>query len=207
MEHAPFNFLLGWPVELFIVVGAFLEELISPIPSVAILVPGGATAMAQGLPPWYIVVLAVLAAAARVPAAMILYVLAAKLRDRLFARRKQWFRVSRADIQRVHKKLNSGNQSWWILMAAWAMPLVPGAPISLACGFIRLKLDIFATATFVGSVFNALFYLYVGYFGIRALELLAALELWGQITAAIIVAALIAWLWRRHTKKRQPAGH
>ncbi len=65
------EYLSKLSVEWFVFIGAFFEELISPIPSIVIFVPAGASVEAHGISVWYLLVLAVIAGVARVPAAMI----------------------------------------------------------------------------------------------------------------------------------------
>jgi hypothetical protein len=67
------------PVDIFVLVGTFIEEVISPIPSFVVLIPAGAVASAQSLPLWYLLWLAALCGAGRVAGGSLLYWIAYRL--------------------------------------------------------------------------------------------------------------------------------
>lgn len=198
------DYLAQLPVELFVFAGSFIEELVSPIPSFLVFMPAGALVEAHGTAPGYIVVLAIIAAIARVPAAALLYWLAATLRGRVFKGRKQWLGIRQKDIESFRKQLGA-RRSWWMLFLMWAIPIFPGAPISLASGFVRFPLLAFVTATFFGSIINAGLYLVIGYLGLKALKILQVMELAGQFIAIAVLVAVLVWLAWRYNKKRKKA--
>ncbi len=197
------DYLANLPVELFVLCGAFIEELISPIPSFLIFVPAGASVEAHGDSVWYILVLAVIAAVARVPAAIILYWLSVWTGSFIFSKKAGFLGVSRRDVEQFRTRLGH-KKSWWALFVMWSIPLVPGAPISLASGFIKLPLSIFITATFFGSIINALVYLYIGYFGLKTVLAFQAIEFVSRVVGALLIVAGLIWivlqLWRRQAQ-------
>jgi membrane protein DedA with SNARE-associated domain len=193
------EYLKVLPLEWFVLVGSFLEELISPIPSFLVLMPAGAGLAAQGLPAWYMIVLALLGGFGRVLAALILYWLSGKLYSAAYARKTERFGVKRRTVEQFGKKLR-GRRTWLAIFSMWAIPIFPGAPISLASGFVKVPIPVFISATFWGSVVNAGFYLYAGYLGLNILESAHALNSFGKILALIALITLLAWLLRRRMK-------
>jgi len=207
--HTVMLYLASLPVELFTLVASFLEELISPIPSFFAYVPAGAALQIQGGALWYLLVLATIGSCGHLVASIIVYAFANRFRDFLFKKRAAWFGVRKKDIAIFRKKI-SGKGSSWALFGMWALPIFPGAPLSILCGFVRFPFKSFVMATFFGSIINGLAYLVVGYLGLQTFAALKFLEFTGQIVTLLAVIGLVAWFMhhrhgaheRRTTKRR-----
>jgi len=182
------DYLSRLPVEWFIFLGAFVQEIVSPLPSFVVFVPGGASLEAHHASLGDVVLVAMLAAVGRVVAALLLYWVSGLLRTYVYSRKRRWLGISRQEIRRLEKRI-SGKQSWWAIFGLWALPVVPGLLVSLAGGFVRVPLWTFMSATYVGAIINALMYLLIGYFGLEATEPFGNLEL---ILAAVMFAAIIS---------------
>ncbi len=186
-------------------IGTFIEELVSPIPSFVVMVPAGVAAQAQGGSLWFLLWLSLISGVARIIAGTILYVLADKLEDVIFAKGRSFFGITHKKVEGFGKQLSSkhAKHTWLALFAVSALPFLPTATLSLTCGFVKIRYKTFATANFLGSIFNSMFYLYVGYFGLEAAKLISKLELAGQVTAGVAIMAVVAWLlWRKYGGKR-----
>jgi membrane protein DedA with SNARE-associated domain len=144
-----------------------LQELVSPLPSFLVFVPGGAAPQSQGASVWHIIILSFVIGIARVLAGLMLYWLSSKLRLWLFAKRQSWFGLKKSQLERAQDKL-SKKGGWWAVFSLWALPFVPGTLISLAAGFVKMPTLTFVTATYTGSIINALTYLLIGYYGLDA---------------------------------------
>lgn len=189
---------------LFVFLGTFVEEIISPIPSFIVLIPTGAAAVTQGVGLLGLLWLAVVSAIARVLAAIILYWLGAKFEHVLFAKDRELFGVNHKDVQKFSHQLGGDRHAFKVLMLLFVMhatPVFPGTFLSIGSGFIRLKYWIFIAATFFGSIVNAMFYLGVGYMGLHAAEMINKLGIVGQVITVLIIAAIAYGLWRRSQKK------
>lgn len=186
-------------------IGTFVEELVSPIPSFLVMVPAGAAAQLQGQAGLYLLLLAVLASAGRMLGGSLLYLLADKLEDVIFAKKRRFFGVTHKDVEGFGKRLGGKHtkHSWFILFLLSAVPFLPTAALSLACGFIKVRFTVFITSNFLGSIINALFFLWVGYAGLETAQSFSKLELAGQITVLAVLAALIAWFVYRKTKRKK----
>lgn len=183
-------------------VGSIIEEMFSPVPSFLVLVPAGAALLAQEGAWWYICVLAVIAATGRVIGALVLYFLADKLEDLVFRKKRSLFGVSHAQVERVGRTLAAKRKTslWGWLFTINAVPIFPATPVLLTAGFIKIPLKLFLSATFCGSIFNALFYLFIGYFGLGTTWLLDSIGVGANILFAACVVALILWLLLRHKR-------
>jgi membrane protein DedA with SNARE-associated domain len=195
------------PLELFVFVGTFVEEVFSPIPSFVVLVPAGAVAEAQGVALWYLLVLALLSGAGRVLGALVLYWVGDKLKHVLLTPGRERFGLSRTKVEEAGRRVSNARRGWWVLFGMHAIPVVPIALVGLACGFIRLRLGVFVAATFFGTIINAIVYMSIGYAGIRAAAALQHLEFASQVVLGLLVVAVLVWvmLYRRRSKHRKAA--
>jgi membrane protein DedA with SNARE-associated domain len=193
------------PLELFVFVGTCLDEIISPIPAFLVLVPAGVAAHVQGLPWFYLGVLALISGVARALSGYVLYLLADKLEDVLFANGRKFFGATHKEIETYGKKLGTQTpiKSWLLLFFMHALPVFPGTLLSLGSGFIRLPLGIFASATLFGSAVVAVFFLFLGYSGVQSAELLKGLDSTAQIITVAFVIIVLGWvLWRYRKSKK-----
>jgi membrane protein DedA with SNARE-associated domain len=189
------------PLELFVLVGCFIEEIISPIPSFVVLIPAGAAAQVQGISWWYLPVLAFIGAAGRLLASLILYFIADKGKDWLFSSGRRIFGVTHQQLERFGKRFSGSNRDLMVLFALNAIPVLPTSLLSLACGFIKVDFRFFVIATYFGSAVNAIFSMSIGYAGFQVADNLRHLELAGQIAVVVLLIGLIVW-YLRHRRKR-----
>lgn len=190
------------PLELFVFVGSFLEEAISPIPSFVVLIPAGAAAHVQQLDWWYLLVLGLFSASGRILASMLLYLIADKSKDWLFGSGRKLFGVTHKKIDSYGQRLSGTHRDWIVLFLLNAIPVVPTSLLSLACGFIKVDLRRFVTATFLGTAVNAVIYMSIGYGGVQVAQALGGLELAFQITLIAVILIILGWLVRRRYRKR-----
>lgn len=195
------------PLEWFVFIGTFLEELISPIPSFLVMVPAGVAAQANGQPLLYLLYLAVIASFGRMIAGTILYFLADKLEDFVFANNRKFFGVSHKDVEGFGRKLSGkhAKHTWWILLVISAIPFLPTATLSLTCGFIKIRFRTFITSNFIGSIFSGFFFLYLGYAGLETAKIVARLDWLGQVSAVVIAVGLAIWwlVWRQSKRNKK----
>lgn len=156
------------------------------------MVPAGAAAQVQGFPIGYLALLAIISSLGRSVGASILYWISDKLEDLAFGGNRKFLGFSHKDVERFGAYLGTkGRRKLWIaLFAMHAIPVFPGALLSLGCGFIKVPFDIFVSTTFFGSIVGALFYLVLGYAGLQTALLFDNLNLASQIVIIVIVIAL-----------------
>lgn len=182
--------------------GSVIEETFSPIPSFLVLVPAGAAMLTQGQAWWYMIVLAIIASAGRAIGALVVYFLADKIEDLLFRKRRTLFGVSHAQLERAGKTIAAKRRTslWSWLFTVNAVPIFPTTPVLLTAGFIKIPLKLFLSATFCGSIFNALFYLFIGYFGLSTTWLLDSIGVGSNILFVSCLVAAAIWFWLRHKR-------
>lgn len=191
------------PLELFVFVGTFIEELFTPIPSFLVLVPAGAAAKVQDVAVWYLTVLAVISAAGRLLGAILLYWLADKFEDVLLGKGRNLFGYNHDDIENLGTRLSGTKRDWLVLLLLNMLPFIPPV-IPLACGFLKVRFVMFATTTFFGNIVSAASVLAIGYAGLQVASEIRQLELAGQILMGIVVAGVAVWLvWRYLRSKRK----
>jgi membrane protein DedA with SNARE-associated domain len=192
------RFIEQVPLELFVLIGIFLEELFSPIPSFAVLVPAGVAAEAQGLSAWYLLVLMLFSAFGRIAAAVILYWLADKFEDKVLSGDRRFLGVSHKEIEHFGQRLGKkGKRDGILLFLMNATPIFPTGALSVMCGFLKVRFRMFLICTFFGTMLNSLFYMLLGYFGFKATTTLRGLEIAGQVLLGVLLLVVIIWAVRK----------
>lgn len=192
------------PVEIFATIGSFVEEVIAPIPSPVVMVLSGTLTHAQNYPLIYIFVLAILGSIGKTLGAWILYVLADKLEDVLINKFGKFLGVSKNEIENIGKRLSGSWKDDLLLFIARAIPIIPSAPISIACGAIKLNKRTYIVSTFSGTFVRNLMYLYLGYAGMGNYKEISqgfeGLESYGQLFLFLVILVVVVWAYF-HRKK------
>lgn len=152
-------------LEFFVVVGAFLEEIIAPIPSPFIMTTAALVAQAQSYSLTQLAFLVVIAALAKTASSYVVYFVADKAEDILIGKYGKYFGISHHHIERLGSLLT---KTWWddvLLFVARALPVVPTFPVSAGAGVIKYKVRSFLLMTFLGTAVRNIFYLWIGYVG------------------------------------------
>ncbi|MBU0569515.1 VTT domain-containing protein [Patescibacteria group bacterium] len=194
----------GLPLELLVVVGSFVEEVIAPIPSPIVMVLAGTLTYAQNQPLWYLSVLALFGALGKTLGAWVLYVVADKLEDVVVGKFGRFLGISHKEVESIGKKLNGGWQDNVFLFIARAIPIIPSAPVSIACGAVKLNKKTFLSSTFAGTFFRNLMYLYLGYAGLGNYKEISQgferFESIGQLLLLVIITGVIIWAYYKRRK-------
>lgn len=181
------------PLPLFVFVGAFVEELIAPIPSPIVMTLAGSLAQSQGQALIYLLWLAVIGAIGKTFGSYLLYLVVNRAGDWFLAKFGRFVGVSSAEIEQIGRHLNKGWKDDIILIILRALPIMPTAPVSIVCGLIGINLLTYLRSTLIGTFIRNIFYLYLGYTAIGAIESindgLDGLEVYGYALFFIIVAA------------------
>lgn len=190
------------PLELFSFAGSFIEEVIAPIPSPIVMTLTGSLAEAQGKPLTFLLLLAVLGACGKTLGALILYFLADKGEDIVLSRIGKFLGVTHKEIESIGKHISGSWRDIFILTLVRSLPILPSAPISIVCGMLKVRKDIFALATFVGTIIRDSVYLYVGFSGLHTLNsLVSGLNSVESIMQGVIALALILFFAFMYHKK------
>lgn len=200
------------PLEIFVFVGAFVEEVIAPIPSPFVMTLAGSVTAAQGNPFWYLFIVAMIASAGKTLGGSVLYFIADKTEDIVLLNLSRYVGITHEEIERLGKRLSRGSwRDWAVLLGIRSAPIIASAPVSVICGFLKIRFRLFVITTFLGTIVRDFVYLYVGYTTLGATnsltEGLSGLETIIQVTAALSGLSLLAWIvYRRRQKKHgQPS--
>ncbi|MFC1700212.1 histidine phosphatase family protein [Patescibacteria group bacterium] len=195
------------PLEVFTIVGTFLEEVIAPIPSPFVLTTAGSITAAQNNPLSYILFIALLGAISKTFGGWLLYVLFDKGGDFLVDKIGKFLGVTKGEIEKIGSYLNGGWKEKVILFVLRALPMAPSSPISITCGLIKLNMKTFLVTTFFGTIIRNLSYLYLGYTGLAASKSVASgLERSESIGQIVVIAAIVIFLIWGFLKRKKIFG-
>ncbi|MBI4836501.1 MAG: VTT domain-containing protein [Candidatus Abawacabacteria bacterium] len=190
------------PLTLFIFLGALIEEVIAPIPSPSLLTLAGSVAVSQGLPMISLIWLALIGAVGKALGGWVLYYLGDKAEDIILKKWGKFFGITHSHIESFGSRFHKGHRDIFVLTAIRALPIIPSAPVSIACGVIKLDIKVYLLGTFLGNIPRNLIFLYFGYSGVQVFSNIVGqfdqTESLVQIGIFVAVAALIAWsYWKR----------
>lgn len=195
------------PLPLFVTLAAFIEEVIAPIPSPFVMTISGSLIAAQGQGLVFLGVMAILGAFSKTAGSYIIYFIADKLEDILINKFGKFLGVSHNDTEGIGKMFGKGMRDDVTIFLMRAIPIMPTAPVSVVAGILKFDLKTYLLASFAGLIVRNVFYLYLGYVGIGALESintnLQSLETIGYVVLFMFLAGLTLWFY----KKRRAGEH
>lgn len=192
------------PLPWFAFIGAFVEELIAPIPSPLVMTLAGSLAAAEQAPVTYLFFIALIGAIGKTIGSYLIYKIADKGEDLVLTKLGKFIGISHKEVESIGKHLNKGWRDDFVLFLMRAIPIMPTAPVSIVCGLIKLKMRTYLTSTFLGTFVRNVFYLYLGYTSLGALEQvnegLDSVENLGYLIILIFVAATMLWIYKQRQK-------
>lgn len=153
------------PLEIYVFLGALIEEIIPPIPSPLIVLTAGTLAGGMHMAHLYIFWLAVWGALGKVIGASALYVIADKAEDIIIGRFGKFVGVTHKEIEKLGSRFKGGWQDDALLFALRATPIIPSSVVSVMAGAIKLNWRTYLLQTFLGTIVRNLFFLYMGMVG------------------------------------------
>lgn len=160
------------PLEIFVFFGAFIEELVAPIPSMLVMTTTGFFAQIEGRTTFFLVWLVLLGNVGKLLGSFIYYTVGDRAEDILTGRFGRYIGVKHADIERISQKL-AGGSPWRdgaVIYFLRVIPFVPTIAVSIACGVLQIRLKAFLIASYCGNFSKDLFYAFAGYYGVRQLR-------------------------------------
>lgn len=189
------------PLPWFTAIASLAEEVIAIIPSPVVMTLAGSLAASLEHHWTYLILLAIIGSVAKTFGSWIIYVIADKAEDVLIDKFGRVLGVSHQDTEGLGKLFGHGRRDDVLILASRALPIMPTAPISVVAGLLKLNLKTYLLSTFLGLVLRNLFYLYVGYTSIGALESvndnLDSLENIGYVILFFGMFALMIWFYRQ----------
>lgn len=194
------------PLEIFVFVGAGVEEILAPIPSPIVMTIAGSIAVTQNKLWTDLLILAVIGAAGKTIGCYILYIISDKLEDVVVGRFGKLFGLSHKTIESLGKHFSGGLKDDIIIFLARALPIIPTAPVSIVCGVIKIRLRTYLVSTFLGTIIRNLFYLYLGYIGLagygKFISQFESVEKIATVTIGLaLVAGIVVYLYAKNKDK------
>lgn len=192
------------PLPWFTFLGAFIEEVIAPVPSPLVMTLAGSMAASQNSPWTYLLLLALFGSIGKTIGSYLIYVISDKGEDFVLNKLGKFLGVSHKEVETIGKHLNKGWRDEVVLFLLRAVPIMPTAPVSIVCGLIKINLRTYLTSTFLGTLVRNIFYLYLGFTSVNALESLNegidSLEKFGYLILIVLVAALMGYIFYQRKK-------
>ena len=183
------------PLELFTLIGTFIEEFIAPIPSPFVLATAGSITKAQNKALPYILIIALIGSVGKTFGGWLLYIVTDKMEDLFTSKLGKFIGVSKGEVEKIGKYFNGSKKDWLVLFLVRSFPPAPSSPVSITCGLIKINIKTFLTASFLGNIIRNLAYIYIGYAGLAASkEFMASVEKTESITQIIVVGLILAVL-------------
>lgn len=192
------------PLEIFVFVASFIEEVFAPIPSMAVLLTTGSFASLQGYTVLGLIPLIIIATLGKTIGAVIVYYLSDKFGEMTITKFGGIFNVSHESIKVFGSKITGSTKDYFILIALRALPIVPSAVVSIGCGVMKIKLKVYIITTFIGTILRDSVFLYIGFKGTELLASFAnqsaGIE---SLVQTIILSTVLAGLIYLYFKKKK----
>ena len=189
------------PVTWFVFTGAFVEEIVAPIPSPLVMLLAGSISASQDNSLGFLFLLAIIGAFSKTIGSLIIYVIADKAEDVVIDKFGKFLGVSHSDTEGLGKFFSKGRRDDLAVFILRAVPIMPTAPVSVIAGLIKLDLKTYLLSTFMGLVVRNSIYLYLGYISLGSLESLSegfdSLENLGYLILSVIGGIALLWMYRK----------
>jgi len=192
------------PLEAFSFIGAFIEELIAPIPSPFVMTLAGSITKAHEKAAIYLLIVAIIGSFGKTLAGWILYFITDKAGDFVLSKFGKFFGVTQNEVEKIGKYFSGGYKDDLALFALRSIPVMPSSPISIICGLLKINVKTFILYTFIGSIIRNLFFLYLGYSGLAASRSLSQgldnLETVGKIIFLGLLGIVLLFAYKKRQK-------
>lgn len=192
------------PLEAFVFVASFIEEVFAPIPSMAVLLLTGSFASVQEYTLFALIPLAIIAAFGKTIGAVIVYYISDRVGEVTIKKFGGSFNVSHSDIKNFGSKITGTPRDYLLLIVFRALPIMPSAVVSIGCGIMKIKLRLYIITTFIGTIVRDSIFLYIGYSGTQLLSTFAtdsaSIE---SIIQTIILFAVLAGLVYLYIRRKR----
>lgn len=205
LEAFVLNLIHTLPLELFVVIGSFIEEVIPPIPSPGVMIIAGSFAVVQQYSLSGLIVLVLLASIGKTVGAFVLYSITKYAQQYLVQTFGHILNITQGDIEQFAKRFSGGLRDYVSLAVLRSVPIIPSVILSFGSGVIKLPVRVFLVGTFIGTIVRDSFYLFVGVSGASAFQAFVqkttTIENYLTIGALILCATLLAYFIYRRLRK------
>jgi len=206
VENAAKNLSL----EMFMVLGGLVEEIIAPIPSPIVGMTAGSIAQYQNMGYGYLAWLAALGAVGKTLGALVLYFAALKFEDFMLLKFGKFLGISKAQVDKLSARLNHGWKDDVTLTVLRALPFMPSSILSVGCGLLKIRMRTILISSLVGNFFRNCVFLYIGYAGKSSYEsLLNGMDSMESVMKIVLLGALaglVGWVYLKRSKDNNSSG-
>jgi len=158
------------PLEIFVAVGSFLEEIIAPIPAPFIMGSATMVALEKNYSWVGFLILAIVGSIGKTVASYVIYFIADKGEDILLGRFGKYFKISHEQLEKIGSLLSKGTWDYVILFFLRALPIAPSFFLSIACGVLKTDMKPYIVSTFFGTIFRNLLLLAISIYGWETIQ-------------------------------------
>ncbi|MBN1168300.1 VTT domain-containing protein [Candidatus Woesebacteria bacterium] len=196
------DFVHKVPLPIYTSIGGLIEEVVAPVPSPLIMTSAGGFAKDQGFLPFYIAVISLYAAIGKTIGALLIYFVSDKAEDLVLIKFGKFFGVTHKQVEKLGKKFDKTWKDDLLLIFLRALPVLPGAPVAIVAGIIKLNLRTYIVSTLIGVWLRSMIFGYTGYYGISQLgRLIASLD--SIVNVILVIGALIFAGYFAYKKKEK----
>ncbi len=199
IEMVLLSFAHHIPLELFVLVGSLVEELLAPIPSPGILLLAGSLASLREYTIPQILFLSLCGSVGKSIGALGVYGIATVAENFFTGTLARIFPLSHAEIEQFGKRFTGTGRDYVTLTILRALPFIPSVVISGGSGLLRIPLRLFVVSTFLGTLVRDGIFLFVGYSGVGIVQHYAQgvtnLETLLEVIILVLVVAGLGYLY------------
>lgn len=204
LEAAMMSLIQTLPLEAFVFIASFIEEVIAPVPSAGVLLLTGSFAAIQERPVLGLIPLAIIAAIGKTIGAILVYYFSEKIGSTVLTKFGGFFNVSHEAITDFGQKITGSTKDYLLLTLFRALPIVPSSVMSIGCGLLKIPPRLFIISTFIGTIVRDSIFLYIGYEGTQLLSAIAthstSIE---SLVQTLILATIVGALGYLYYKRKK----
>jgi membrane protein DedA with SNARE-associated domain len=179
------------PLEAFVFIASFVEEVIAPIPSPTVMLVAGSVAQIQERALYALIPLILIGAVGKTIGALVVYAISDKAENLVMNKFGRFFGVTHDDVAVLQNKLGRGARDYVLLTVLRALPIMPSVLLSVGSGLLKIPLPLFIASTFLGTLVRDGVYLYAGYIGTEALGTFVSTSTHIESLVEIVVGVLV----------------
>jgi len=189
------------PLPIFTFLGALVEEVIAPIPSPVVMTLAGSFAAAEQQSILYLLFLALVGTIGKTIGMFVVYIISRTFENVVTNKFGKFVGITDKQVEKISAKLGKGWKDNVALFLLRAAPIVPTAPVSIVAGLLRLDLKSYLISSAAGVFVRNVFYLYLGFTSVGALEKindnLDSLETIGYVIILLGIGVIVFYIWKK----------
>lgn len=189
------------PLPIFTFLGALVEEVIAPIPSPVVMTLAGSFAAAEQQSILYLLFLALVGTIGKTIGMFVVYIISRTFENVVTNKFGKFVGITDKQVEKISAKLGKGWKDNVALFLLRAAPIVPTAPVSIVAGLLRLDLKSYLISSAAGVFVRNVFYLYLGFTSVGALEKindnLDSLETIGYVIILLGIGGIVFYIWKK----------